>query len=101
MAEPVCRFLELLRECDNPRLRDAFRRTTPEEERAFEVIDQLYSGSNDPNLIAELERYVPNLPRGHNPDAIAFYAEGFLEGQIAKRYGVEEDLGEFLKEFGK
>jgi len=101
MPEPVCRFLELLRESDNPRLRDAFRRTTPQEERAFEIIDQLYAGSTDPSLIAELGRYVPNLPQGQTPDAMAFYAEGVLEGQIARRNGVENDLAEFLKEFGQ
>jgi len=100
MPEPVCRFLELLRESDNPRLRDAFRRTTASEERAFEIIDQLYSGSQDPNLIAELGTVVPNLPQGKTPDEIAFYAEGYLEGQIARRNQVEAEFEAFLREFG-
>jgi len=101
MVEPVCRFLELLREADNPRLGDAFRRTTPQEERAFEVIDQLYSGSQDPGLIAELKAVVPNLPEDKTPDEIAFYAEGVLEGVIARRNGVEAEFQEFLRQFAK
>jgi len=106
MVEPVCRFLELLRTSDNQRLASAFRTITPSEELCFEAIDGLYAAargerSDTDQLIAKLRPYVPNLPEDKGADATAFYAEAYLEGTIARRNGVENELAEFLKEFGQ
>jgi len=102
----VCRFLELLRESDNEKLRNAFRSIRPSEEEAFEIIDKLYeagrTGKGDvSSLLARLEAIVPGLPKDRSADDIAFFAEGYLEGVIARRNGVEEEFKLFLVEFGQ
>jgi len=106
MAEPVCRFLELLRTSDNQRLANAFRTITPSEELCFEAIDGLYAAargerSDTDQLVSRLRPYVPNLPEDKGADAVGFYAEGVLEARIAQRNGVTQEFQEFLKEFGQ
>lgn len=101
MTESVGRFFELLKHADDPKLSAAFNKTLTTEENAIEICDLMYSGKATPVQVSELRRIVPTMPYTGTMDAQAFYAEAFIEGQIARRNGVTAELTSFLNNFGR
>lgn len=92
---------EMLTTIADETLRRAFQNATAGEKRAFELVGDLYSAVGGEKVdvaavVAELTRLVPGLSKDDPPERIAAMAEGFLEGTIARRNGVEKELEQFL-----
>ncbi|MBW2600113.1 MAG: hypothetical protein JRC60_08600 [Deltaproteobacteria bacterium] len=86
------------------KLKQAFKNATDREKQALNLCGQLYAAAEDPTIDTEavinlLRTYVPDLPVNGTPQQIAAYAEGKIEGDIIRRFGVEKEFREFLKKY--